>query len=58
MKSKDYYESISARKYMNGVLDWVKKGKTNNSLIRREVLRGEKRKVRLSRPKKTRRVEQ
>mgnify|MGYP004652450267 CR=1 FL=1 len=58
MKSKDDYESISARKYANGVLEHVKTGKTNNSLVRREVLRGEKRKARLSRLNKTRRVEQ
>lgn len=58
MKSKDYYESISARKYANGVLEHVKTGKTNNSLIMRELYRYEKRKARLSRPKKTRRAEQ
>lgn len=58
MKSKDYYESISARKYANGALEQVKTGKTNNSLIMREWYRYEKRRARLSRPRKTRRVEQ
>lgn len=58
MKSKDYYESISARKYANGALEHAKTGKTNNSQIIRGVLRYEKRKARLSRPKKTRRIEQ
>lgn len=54
MKSREHYETLSALRYAQGVLDYVKKGKTNNSLIRREVLRGEKIKARLSRPKKTR----
>lgn len=56
MKSKDYYESISARKYANGALELVKTGKTNNALIMRDWYRGEKRRARLSRPKKTRRI--
>lgn len=54
MKSKDRYESISARKYANGALEYVKTRKTNNSLIMRDCYRGEKRKARLSRPRKTR----
>lgn len=42
MKSKDHYESISARKYANGALELVKTGKTNNALIMRDWYRGEK----------------
>lgn len=57
MKSKDHYESISARKYANGALEHAKTGKTNNSLIMRDWYRGEKRSARLSKPRKTRRVE-
>lgn len=57
MKSKDHYESISARKYANGALEHAKTGKTNNSLIMRDWYRGEKRRARLSKPRKTRRVE-
>ena len=56
MKSKDHYESISARKYANGALELVKTGKTNNSCIMRDWYRGEKRIARLSRPKRTRRI--
>ena len=56
MKSKDHYESISARKYANGALELVKTGKTNNSLIMREELRNKKRVARQSRPRKTRMV--
>lgn len=55
MKTREHYEMLSALRYARGVLDYVKKGKTNNLLIQREALRGEKRKARLSRPKKTRR---
>ena len=54
MKSKDHYESMSARKDANGALELVKTGKTNNSLIMRDWYRGEKRRARLSRPKRTR----
>lgn len=54
MKSVGHYESISARKYANGALEHAKTGKTNNSQIIRGVLRYEKRKARLSRPRKTR----
>ena len=56
MKSKDHYESISARKYANGALEYAKTGKTNNSCIMRDWYRGEKRIARLSRPKRTRRI--
>ena len=54
MKSKDHYESISARKYANGALEHVKTGKTNNSQIIRSVHRWHKTVARQSRPKKTR----
>lgn len=54
MKSKDRYESISARKYANGALEYVNTGKTNNSQIMRGVYRWQKIVARLSRPRKTR----
>ena len=58
MKSKDRYESISARKYANGAVEHVKTGTTNNSCIMRDWYRGEKRIARLSRPKKTRYIDE
>ena len=54
MKSKDHYESISARKYADGALEYAKTGKTNNSQIMRSVHRWRKTVARQSRPKKTR----
>ena len=54
MKSKDHYESISARKYANGALEYAKTGKTNNSQIIRSVHRWRKTVARQSRPKRTR----
>lgn len=51
-----YYETLSALRYAHGVSEYVKTGKTNNSLIRREELRYKKRVARLSRPRKTRMV--
>ena len=58
MKSKDHYESISARKYANGVLEHVKTGKTNNSQIIRSVHRWQKTVARQSRPKRTRCIDE
>lgn len=49
-----HYETLSALRYANGAREYVKTGKTNNSLIMRDCYRGEKRKARLSRPRKTR----
>ena len=52
--NRRHYETLSALRYANGVLEYVKTGKTNNSLIRREEFRYKKRVDRLSRPRKTR----
>lgn len=49
-----HYETLSALRYANSVLEYVKTGKTNNSLVRREELRYKKRVYRQSRPRKTR----
>lgn len=54
MKSKDHYESISARKYANGALEYAKTGKTNNSQIIRSVHRWQKTVACQSRPNRTR----
>lgn len=56
MKSNGHYETLSALRYANSVLEYVKTGKTNNSLVRLEELRYKKRVARLSRPKRTRRI--
>ena len=50
-----HYETLSALRYANSVLEYVKTGKTNNSIVRREELRYKKRVYRQSRPRKTRR---
>ena len=54
--NRRYYETLSALRYANSVLEYVKTGKTNNSLVRREELRYKKRVARQSRPRKTRMV--
>lgn len=54
--NRRYYETLSALRYAHSVLEYVKTGKTNNSLIRREELRNKKRVARQSRPRKTRMV--
>lgn len=51
-----HYETLSALRYANSVFEYVKTGKTNNSLVRREELRYKKRVARQSRPRKTRMV--
>lgn len=53
--NRRHYETLSALRYAHSVLEYVKTGKTNNSLIRREELRNKKRVARQSRPRKTRR---
>lgn len=58
MKTREHYEMLSALRYAHGALEHVKTGKTNNSRIICEFFRYRKRVARLSKPKKTRRVEQ
>lgn len=40
--NRRHYETLSALRYANSVLEYVKTGKTNNSLVRREELRYKK----------------
>ena len=54
--NRRHYETLSALRYANSVLEYVKTGKTNNSLVRLEELRYKKRVALLSRPKRTRRI--
>ena len=52
--NRRHYETLSALRYANSVLEYVKTGKTNNSIVMREELRYKKRVYRQSRPRKTR----
>ena len=52
--NRRHYDTVSALRYANGALEYVKTRKTNNSQIIRGLLRYKKRVARLSRPKKTR----
>ena len=52
--NRRHYETLSALRYANSVLEYVKTGKTNNSMVMREELRYKKRVYRQSRPKRTR----
>lgn len=52
--NRRHYETLSALRYANGILEYVKTGKTNNSIVMREELRYKKRVCRQSRPRKTR----
>ena len=51
-----HYETLSALRYANSILEYVKTGKTNNSIVMREELRYKKRVYRQSRPRKTRMI--
>ena len=51
-----HYETLSALRNAKSILEYVKTGKTNNSIVMREELRYKKRVYRQSRPRKTRMV--
>ena len=56
--NRRHYETLSALRYANSILEYVKTGKTNNSIVMREELRYKKRVARQSRPKRTRCIDE
>ena len=52
--NRRHYETLSALRYANSILEYVKTGKTNNSIVMWEELRYKKRVYSQSRPRKTR----
>lgn len=54
MKTKFYYEVISAKRFSRGFIDWTNGLNVKSSKVQQELIRGKKRDYRLSKPKKTR----
>lgn len=54
MKTKFYYEMLSAKRFSRDFIDWANGRKVKSSKVQQELIKGKKRDYRLSRPKKTR----